>query len=400
MRAWLTLLLLTACQQPPPGQATIRPPPASTEGSDREAAEAAPPPPTVVDRRPEGTAEPGPAEPEPAQPGPTEPGPPPPPAPPSTEPPELDAHGRDPRVVAAQTTVDRATLERHLRALVGPVRLTEDRARHQAVTDYIAEQLGGVGVAVSRQTVDYRGIPAENVIGEHRGTEPGSVVVVGAHYDTVSASPGADDNGSGVAAMLTIARALEGVATRATVRFVAFALGEEGRRGSRAYVGGLSRAERQAIEAAVVLDGIAYRDTRPGSQQFPLAARALFGGQRLPSVADFIGAVWLDDTPRPVLDAVTAAASYRGELSVETLAIDRGMLAQAPDSLRGDYTAFWDAGIPAIAVTDTGPLRSPHYHARTDTLDTLDLAFARDVTRWLTGVVLTLAEVVPPARPT
>ncbi len=359
----------------------------SSSGTEDQRAQAPTPEPApepAVEPEPEPLVEPEP-QPEPV----VEPEPEPPPT--------LDRYGRDPRIVAAQTTVDIATLRRHLEAVRGPVRVTEDRVRHAAVAAHIANEMSGLGLAVSQQDVSYRRETAQNIIGVHQGADPSRVILVAGHYDTVSGSPGANDNGSGVAAMLTIARALEGVQTVASIHFVAFALQNEGQLGSQAYLSSLGREARN-VEVALVLHSVGYRDTRANSQRFPAAARFFFLGRNLPTVADFIGAAWLDDTPAALIRRFEAAGVYRGDVRIETLPVRHDMLRAAPDAMAGDHGTFWEAQRPAILISDTGPYRNPNHHRRGDTIDTLDLPWARDVARWLTGLTLTLAEVTPPAR--
>lgn len=300
---------------------------------------------------------------------------------------------RDPRIVAAMGRVTESELRATLEEIVGPREIPGSADHHERVAQYFADQLAAAGYAVERAPVAHGEERADNIVGERIGRDPTRVILVGAHYDTVPNSPGADDNGSGTAAALVIARAIAEVPTHATVRFVAFSFEEDWMVGSGAYVSSL---EGPAIEVAITLDMIGYRSTEPGSQRWPQGAELLAQGREIPTVGDFIGAFWLTDTPRDIVRRFEAAAVYTPDVRVETLAIPRLALTLAPDLMRSDHAPFWEARIPAISVGDTGPFRNPHYHAASDTIDTLDLPFLTGVARWLTAAVLLIAE--PAAR--
>jgi len=192
------------------------------------------------------------------------------------------------------------------------------------------------------------------------------LVIVGAHYDTISRSPGADDNGSGVAGLLEIARLMAGEGLP-NLRFVAFcpeeppAFGTK-RMGSYVYARGLKR-KRKKIKGMICLEMIGYFDDRPGSQSYPLP----FMNCIYPDKGNFIALVG-NMRSRRWTHVVKQAFAAGSDVPVESL--------NSPSIVAGiDYSDHWSFnrfGYSAVMVTDTAFYRSPHYHRYTDTPDTLD----------------------------
>lgn len=239
--------------------------------------------------------------------------------------------------------------------------------------EYIARQFASAGYTpvfldYSTQSTLVRNIEA---------VRPGSrdeTLVVGAHYDSVPGSPGANDNGSGVAAMLVIARLMAQCQLARTVRFVAFVNEEPpffmtDAMGSLVYAR-QCRARNENIIGMFSLETIGYYSDIPGSQQYP--GPALFQ-QLYPDTGNFIGFV-ANLGSRKLLR--TAAREFRRT----TMFPSEG--AAAPTDIAGvgwsDHWSFWQAGYPAVMITDTAPYRYPHYHLASDTPDKLQYnAFAR-----------------------
>ncbi len=317
---------------------------------------------------------------------------------PAPEPPP-PANLLHPRVRAAAASIEESMLRADLERIVGPRDPSTSRAHHDEVAAWIESELRAAGYEVRREPVEHEGRTADNIVAERAGSDPSRLLLLGAHYDTVAGSPGADDNASGVAALLASARASAGVPTHATLRFVAFCFEEAYMVGSAAHVAGMSAEDRQRLVTAITMDMIAYRSEAEGSQRWPQGAEMLARGRTIPTRGDFIGAFWLTDTPTDVVTRFEAAARFAPEgLRVETLAIPRVLIELAPDVLRSDHAPFWQARLPAISIGDTGPYRNPHYHSSTDTLETLDVPFLTDVARWLTVAALLVAEPAPRAR--
>jgi len=270
--------------------------------------------------------------------------------------------------------ISETEIEGHIAALEGP-RYT---AAEQALTlAYIEAELTSYGYAVAHQTAG----SSENLIAAIEGdVDPNRVFVVGAHFDTVSGSPGADDDASGVAAVLEIARVLVGRRSDYTIHLVFFALEEVGMAGSETYAQTASTGAVDVI-GMVSLDMIAYTCDTPGCQfTIPDIPGCLDFANPIPDVGTFIGAVSNTASADLLADFAMRARRHVPPLEVET-----GTVAGAgecfPDSRRSDHKSFWDEGFPAMVLGDGGEARNPHYHQASDTLATLDIPFAANVTR-------------------
>jgi hypothetical protein len=234
--------------------------------------------------------------------------------------------------------------------------------------------------------VSYERLAGVNVIARKPGTRAGGAILVGAHYDTVLGSPGADDDASGVAALLELARLLAPVRFEREVVLAAFDMEEIGCFGSRAFVTEL--AGRSGLAAAIILEAIAYTSQDPGSQSLPPGIGLLYPAQvarirRRRHVGDWTLIVFRRSSI--VLARAFAAALARLEGADAVVAVPDpvdlpvlgGLLRRvAPwvdEFARSDHVEFWKAGVPAIQITDTANFRNPNYHRRTDTVDTLDL---------------------------
>lgn len=279
-------------------------------------------------------------------------------------------------------------LKRHVTELAGRVgeRNVWRPEAMAAAAGYIRETLEDTGYAVNSQSFTSRGLTVNNL----EAVQPGQgavdeIIVVGAHYDSVVGSPGADDNASGVAALLELARMLAGTALPRTVRFVAFAneeapffYGDE--MGSKLYAV-RAQAQGERIEAMLSLETMGYFTDQPGSQRYPFPFSYLY-----PDTGNFIGFVG-DLSSRPLVRQAVGAFRASTAFPSEGVA--------APGGMEGihwsDHWSFWQAGYPAIMVTDTAPFRYPHYHEATDTPEQLDYTGLARVTGGLAEVVGVLA---------
>lgn len=212
-----------------------------------------------------------------------------------------------------------------------------------------------------------------DLLGEGRDGER-ELVVVGAHYDSVPDSPGADDNGSALAALLELGRCLAPLRRRHDLRLVAFDLEEVGFRGSRHHAAECAWA-RQPIRLMMSLEMLGYCNHEPGSQQYPGNL-----GTVLPNRGDFIGLLC---NLRGIRSTFTLARGLRSA-DARTYALPTGIRGEwIPASCRSDHVPFWELGYPAVLITDTAGLRNPHYHDPSDLPDTLDYAFLETVSRGL-----------------
>jgi len=276
---------------------------------------------------------------------------------------------------------------RTLAETIGP-RSYRDTASLAVAADFITRSFEAGGHTVTFQPYEVKGQTYRNIIAERRGTEePDRVLIVGAHYDTVEGTPGADDNASGVAVLLELARLHAETRFRNTVRFVAFTLEEppffrSPQMGSRVYAGSLKeRGER--VEAMLCLEMVGYYSQEKGSQSFPFPLFWL--RWRYPTTGNFITVVSNSDS-EPLQMHVRDALKANMALPVETFT--------GPWWIAGvdlsDHGSFWKEGYPAVMLTDTAFYRNPHYHRSTDRPETLDYGAMTELVQGLSVALLAL----------
>jgi Zn-dependent M28 family amino/carboxypeptidase len=284
-------------------------------------------------------------------------------------------------------------LRHHVEVLAQSPRVPTSRA-HRDAEDYIADQLQAAGFAVQEAGYLPEGTPCTNLIARlppENTQHP--LVIIGAHYDTVPDSPGADDNASAVAALLEVARWLgprlaAGVsALTGRIQLVAYDLEEYGYVGSSIHSSELAKAGA-AVRGMISLEMLGYTDQRPGSQQLPPSLAGLY-----PNVANFIG-VCGNEASRSLLEPVVAAMKGIAGLPVESLVVP-GCGETLPPVRLSDHASFWDRGYPALMITDTSFMRNPHYHQPSDTPDTLDYPFLAKVTAGVCDAVWRLLQESP-----
>jgi len=268
---------------------------------------------------------------------------------------------------------------------LGPRSVYQPKALH-AAADYIEQSLRQAGFTVERQTFPAQQESCVNLQAELRGAaRPEEIVVIGAHYDSVMWGPGADDNASGVAALLALARAFAGKPPARTVRFVAFANEEppffktEGM-GSLVYARSC-RDRGDHVVAMLSLESLGIYSDAPGSQRYPFPLGLFY-----PSRGDFVGFVSRTADRRLVARCVETFRQ-QARFPCEGGAVP-GWL---PGLDWSDHWAFWQAGYPALMVTDTAPFRSPDYHKESDTPEKVDYDRLARVITGLETVVEDLA---------
>jgi len=237
------------------------------------------------------------------------------------------------------------------------------KAERDRTCTYLAQSLKKMGWSAKLQRFE-NGV---NVVATRRGTDPkAGTVLVGGHYDTVAVSPGADDNGSGVAVMLEVARLFASYPTPKTLQLAFFDQEEAGLRGSLAFT--TNKANLNNLRDVIVMDMVGYACYTAGCQKYP-------EGLPLTPPTDkgnFLAVVG-DSEHLPLLDTFKKA----GQPSlppVLTLPVPfKGVLT--PDVLRSDHAPFWYQGIGAVLVSDTANLRTPHYHQPSDIPANLDRPF-------------------------
>lgn len=290
-------------------------------------------------------------------------------------------------------TPDQARLRERLHAHV--VELSEkigerNLAHYEALAQaqrYVAAEFVRYGWTPEEEAFQVDGKTAINVVCEVRGTTaPGEIVIIGAHYDSALGTPGANDNASGVAALLEIAGVLARKKPARTLRFVAF-VNEELPYFQGEGMGSLEHARRAKgrgddVVAMISLETIGYYLDRPKSQLYP----APFG-RFYPDTGNFVAFV-SDLRSRPLLSRALGAFRRHAAFPSEGVASP----AYIPGIAWSDQWAFWKVGYPGIMVTDTAPFRYPHYHQPTDTPDKIDYDRLARVVEGLVKMVEELAE--------
>ena len=262
----------------------------------------------------------------------------------------------------------------------------------EKTADWIESRFSDSGYSPHRHTYTIGGIfstgqASDNIIAEIPGSEsPGQIVVIGAHYDSVTGSPGANDNASAVAVLLALAEWFSDQPQPKTIRFVAFA-NEEPPFFHSSNMGSYQYAKKckergDDITAMMALDGLGYYSDEPGSQKYPLPGIGLF----YPDKANFIGFVTrLRDTG--LMKRALSAFRENAGIASEGAALP-GFI---PGVYWSDHWSFWKHGYPAFLVTDTLIFRDPAYHRPTDTPDRLDYDRMALLTTGLKDVVKKLS---------
>ena len=251
---------------------------------------------------------------------------------------------------------------------------------------YIEAELNAMGYTVAAQEYDAQGQRWRNLEATLRGSgQANEIIVVGGHYDTAEGAPGADDNGSGVAGVLELARSLAGKPGTRTIRFVFFGTEEQpsfptSAMGSRHYADA-ARARGDRIVAMLSIESIGYYDSKPGSQRYPFPLKLAY-----PDVGDFIGFV---SNLRSGPLVRRAIATFRGAVPFPTQGA--ALPSWVPGVWWSDHWSFWRQGYRAIMITDTAPFRNPFYHTPQDTPDKLDYDRMARVVDGLEAVLADLA---------
>jgi Zn-dependent M28 family amino/carboxypeptidase len=252
---------------------------------------------------------------------------------------------------------------------------------------FVEQEFSSLGYEVHSQWYDCDGGRVRNIIAEKKGLlSDQASIVIGAHYDTVLSTPGADDNASGVAGVIELARLLKEYSNHHTIRFIAFPHEEPPyffthRMGSRQYASS-AKKNGESIAAMLTLEMIGYAG-EGYKQLYPVPLMRTFGGY--PKDGNYVALVsnlrsaWL-------LSVVRKAMRQRETVTVVSLCAP-GFI---PPLFLSDHSSFWKYGFPALMITDTAFLRNPHYHAATDTADTLNFEFLAAIVDAVRAAVIAL----------
>jgi Zn-dependent M28 family amino/carboxypeptidase len=275
-------------------------------------------------------------------------------------------------------------LTTHLQKLIGERHPYSAPNHLLQVQTYLSEQFHKTGAAVELNLFHALGGTYHNVVATVAAHQQGLPLIVAAHFDTVEQSPGADDNASGLAAVLEVARLVQIMDLARPVRFIAFNLEEENLLGSSAYATELGTSGEEIV-GAIVLECVGYAKSETGTQQRPPHVPI-----DVPTTGDFLAVVGNEKSHHLVASLREAGNRAIPALKLIPLVVPgRGEIL--PDTRRSDHAAFWDHGFPAVMLTDTANFRNPHYHRPTDTIETLNLDFLANVTNAVAAAVKELA---------
>lgn len=285
----------------------------------------------------------------------------------------------------------------------------DHRAGLRRTEQLLADKLRALGYEVALDPIDFIGgggrregeEPWNNLVVQIKGrTLPNEVLIFAAHFDAMPNCPGAEDNGSGTAALLEMARLLKDRPMHRTVRLIFFNLEENGLVGSRAYVERNKErwdAGEERVLGMVSLDMIGYYTDEPESQKSPIPPRGNF---QPPTVGNFLGLGGI--LAHRWWSTALLRAMNESEPKLPTYALDFLPIAP-PDLLRSDHAPFLAAGQPAVILSTTAEMRYAHYHRPTDTIDRIEPERYTLAVRALVGAAWRLAgpadQPVPPLGP-
>lgn len=293
----------------------------------------------------------------------------------------------------AITEVTGARMLQHVEELVaiGP-RPQLDESQTQRTVQHLRGKLESYGLTVETwkfHTKQYGTVT--NLIATKPGIdEPQRIIEIGAHYDTVPGSPGADDNSSGVAGVLEAARVLAPLRLEKSVRFCLYGAEEIGLVGSSLHVRELEKNKEEQVEGTFILEMIGYATDAEDSQDAPIRVPLIAS---LPHTGDFITVVGNFSSGGLGNIYERAADRYVPELKYYSANRIGGFFA---DAARSDHFPYWHVGRKAIMLTDTANFRNHHYHEPTDVPATLNPQFMESVTRAAVGAVIDWAGLQPP----
>jgi Zn-dependent M28 family amino/carboxypeptidase len=291
--------------------------------------------------------------------------------------------------------VSEANLLTYLQAVDGIRHYTAAPARLEEVRTYIEQQFQERGLDTERHAFTYANTPMSNIIGRKAGAGDEAITyIMDGHFDGVSNSPAADDNGSAVAGMLESLRILSQYEFVHSLRFIGFDLEETGITGSLRYVqNGIKPYED--IQGVLNFEMIGFYSDEPNSQQLPAGFELLFP-QAAQQVADnefrgdFLTVVGNTASNPLTTTFVNTSTQYVPDLKLVVTEVP-GTGTMAPDLRRSDHSRFWDAGKQALMLTDGANFRNFNYHTPADSIGTLNLSFMADVVRATLATAATLA---------
>ncbi|MGZ8939232.1 MAG: M20/M25/M40 family metallo-hydrolase, partial [Limisphaerales bacterium] len=260
-----------------------------------------------------------------------------------------------------------------VRIVAQPRHFSAEKKENVELANWLTHIFRYLGYTVERQG------PSANIVASTSNLFA-KTILLGAHYDSAPNSPGADDNASAVAAMLSCAAALARHTPSLPVMFVAFNREEDGFLGSREFVAQFHPSVR--FDCAHILEMVGFASTAPGSQRLPTGLPI-----QLRDTGDFLGLLSNEQSAAAMQLVLQQSRTATPDLPVTGLQVSPGAERVFPVLARSDHVPFWHENIPALMWTDTAEFRNPHYHLPSDTPETLDYTFLHRVTTLLTATI-------------
>jgi len=289
----------------------------------------------------------------------------------------------DEEIHAKRVMVSVENLKRHVENIQFDRNPHEGYPGLEQAAQYIKREFVKVELDVKEDSFQWEGRSYKNIVAEKKGrASPDRVFIVGAHYDTVPGTPGADDNASGIAVLLEIARSIQSVCLEGTVRLIAFSLEEYNSVGSSRYVESLKKGKEEIL-GMISLEMVGFTGPK---QDYP----PYLDPKYYPNVGDFIAIIGNERSQKLLERVCQSFKTHIPQLPLEFLMVPRD--GKGMEEVRlSDHSTFWDQGLPALLVTDTSFLRNPNYHLPSDRIETLNFEFMQKVA---TGVCYSMIELV------
>jgi len=291
---------------------------------------------------------------------------------------------RDGRVPGKKVMISIENLKGHVRNIHFDRDPYHGYLKLEQVAQYIEKEFTKTGLDVKEDHFQWEGKSYKNIVAEKTGiTSPHRVLILGAHYDTVPGSPGADDNSSAVALLLEVARDIQALPLDNTVRLIAFSLEECDYAGSTHYVESLKESGEEIL-GMISVEMVGFTSPR---QDYP----SYLNRKHYPNVGDFIAVIGNERSKRLLERVCQSFRNGVSQLPLEFLIVPGN--GEGMEEVRlSDHSAFWNQGLPALMITDTGFLRNPNYHLASDKIETLNFEFMQKVAMGVYHSVVELAK--------